>query len=306
LGDGLTQVFFAPVYRIVYGIFYAFSLLPWRVMYFFSDCLYALVYYVIGYRKKVVMDNLAIVFPEKTEKERVRVAKDFYRNFTDYFFEIIKLISISESEVKKRITGNIELINELPAEVKSISLVSGHFFNWEIANLAVALISRFKVLGVYMPIGNKIFDRLMCEVRGKYGTVLIPATDFKREFVKYARTNFALGLIADQNPGDPAFAHWMPFFGRLTPFLKGPERNSKANNSAVIYGHLYKERRGYYKVDATLITLDPNSFEEGALTKKLVEITEASIRKKPSNYLWSHRRWKWQFDETKHADLVVK
>lgn len=252
------------------------------------------------------MKNLSIAFPEKTEKERRRIAKDFYHNFLDSFIEMIKLVAIDESELRRRVTGNVEVINGLVGKVPNVSIVSAHFFNWEFANLAVSLETQFPLLTVYMPVKNKAFDKLMYNMRKKFGARLIPATNFRREFLQYARTDFSLGLVADQNPGDPMQAYWLPFFGKLTPFVKGPEKSSKANKSGVVFLHFYKVKRGHYKLDYTLVSTDPKSYADGALTKELVQLTEDAIRKTPSNYLWSHKRWKYEFHEEAHGKLVVK
>lgn len=261
---------------------------------------------MVGYRKDVVMHNLSIAFPEKAEKERVRIAKDFYHNFLDSFIEMIKLITINEKQFRKRITTNIEVVNELEGKVPNLAMVSAHFFNWEFANLATSLDSKFPVLTVYMPVKNKSVDKLMYNMRSKFGSKLIAATNFRREFFPYARLNFGLGLIADQNPGNPGQAYWLPFFNRLTPFVKGAEKTSKANNSGVVFLHFYKIKRGFYKFDWQVVTTDPKSYGDGQLTKELVKLTEEAIRKTPSNYLWSHKRWKHQFQEEHHANLVVK
>ncbi|MDB5191529.1 MAG: KDO2-lipid lauroyltransferase, partial [Segetibacter sp.] len=296
-------------YHVLYGFFYLLSLLPWRVLYFISDCLYAVLYYVVGYRKQVVMHNLLLAFPEKTEAERLRIAKDFYHNFLDNFIEVIKLLHISEKEFRSRIKSNVEVLNALEGQVPNVAIASAHFFNWEYANLAISLESRFQLLTVYMPVKNKAFDKLMYKMREKFGAKLIPATppaEFRKAFLQHARTSYALGLVSDQNPGNPNNAYWLPFFGRLTPFVKGAEKSAKSAKSGVVFLHFYKIKRGYYGFEYKLVTTDAKSYEDGQLTKELIRLTEAAIRRFPSNYLWSHRRWKWEYNEEAHGKLVVK
>jgi KDO2-lipid IV(A) lauroyltransferase len=293
------------MYYLLYGFLYTLSLLPWRVMYLISDALYLLLYYVIGYRKAVVMQNLQTAFPEKTAGERERIAKDFYHNFLDTFMEMIKLISISEKQFRKRNTINIEVLNNLDGKVPNVAIVSGHFFNWEIGSLSISLDSKFKLLAVYMPVANKAFDKIMYDMRTKFGATFIPATDFKNHIIKYSDTSFALGLLSDQNPGNLDNAVWVPFFGKLTSFVKGPEKFSVRNNSAVVFGQCHRIKRGYYNFELSVVTTDPHSFPDGALTKKLIELTEDNIRKNPSNYLWSHRRWKHEFKE-EYRDRVIQ
>ena len=293
------------MYYIIYGFFYLLSLIPWRLIYLISDVLYAFVYYVIGYRKDVVMFNLSIAFPEKTESERIRIAKDFYHNFVDTIVETIKMISVSNNELKKRFSSNVEVLNELYESGQNIQLHGGHFFNWELVNLNIGIISKYPFIAVYQPLTNKIMDRIMLNMRQKNGTILIPASDFRDNFHKYVDDRYAMALVADQNPPNEYKAHWVNFFGRLTPFVVGPEKGAKAKNTAVIFGHFYKVKRGYYRLDLDLITTSPNNFEEGKLTQVYAEYVERAVRKKPANYLWSHRRWKWEFDPNKHGDLLV-
>jgi len=293
------------MYYIVYGLFYALSLLPWRVMYFISDGIYTLLYYVFGYRKEVVMKNLLIAFPEKTQKERIRIAKDFYHNFVDTFIETIKLISISPKEFDKRCIRNADVINNLRASGQSVQLHSGHFFNWEFVNLGLQRDLTYRFLGVYHPLSSKVFDRLMIKVRAKYGTVLIPSSEFRTMFHQYTKEPYALGLAADQNPSNPMNAYWTPFFGKMTPFVKGPEKGSVRMNTAVVMVEFYKVKRGYYKIDCSLMTTTPRELPDGEITKTLAAFVEDSIRRHPSNYLWSHRRWKFEFDEEKYGKLVI-
>ncbi len=295
------------MYYIIYPLLYAISLLPWRVLYFFADGLYGVAYYLLGYRKEIVLSNLLIAFPEKTENERIRIAKDFYHNFVDTIVETIKLLSTSNEVLEKRFTCNIEILNELyDSSNQNVQLMCGHFFNWEIINLNVARVCKYPFVVVYQPLSNKVMNRIMLDLRTRTGTILVPANDFKNNFHDYVNEKYALALVADQNPPNPLKAHWMPFFNRLTPFVVGPEKGAKANNTIVIFGHFYKVKRGYYHTQLELITTKPSDFEDGQLTKLYKEYVERAVKLKPANYLWSHRRWKWEFDQEKYEHLIVK
>ena len=297
------------MYYIIYPLLYLLSLLPWRVLYLLSDFAYLILYYISGYRKDVVMKNLSIAFPEKTEAERITIAKEFYRNLTDTFIETIKLLSVGDKEFAKRYTSNVEIVNAHFDSGINVTLLAGHFFNWEFVNLGEARYGKYPFVGVYMPVSNKAFDRIMFNMRKRYGTILIPAVDFKTRFQEYLTNvdgRYALALAADQNPGNPAKAHWIKFFGRLTPFVPGPEKGAKLDNTAVFFGHFYKVKRGYYHTQLELLTTTPQEFENGKLTELYVACVEKAIRLKPANYLWSHRRWKWEFEEEKYGSLVIK
>ena len=294
------------MYYIVYGFFYVFSLLPWRFFYLLSDGISFLLFAVFKYRREVVLQNLAIAFPEKTKEEHLKIAKQFYRDFTDHFLESIKLISISKKELNKRFQCDYSPMNDLYDSGLNITLLSGHFFNFEFANTAYAINMRYPFVGVYMPLSNKIFDQLFYTIRTRFDTNLVAATHFKKEFSVYAKGRYVLGLIGDQNPGNPGNSYWTNFFGRMTCFVKGPEKGARYNKNAVILCYIFKTQRGYYQSKLKVLTTDPSTLPEGEITKQMVAFFEESIRKNPSNYLWSHRRWKWQYDENKHQHLVIK
>lgn len=296
------------LYFIFYCFFYLISLLPWRVLYFISDGIAFLLRKVIKYRVGVVNHNLAIAFPEKSIEERSKIAKAFYQQFTDSFIETIKLISISEKEFNKRFISNIEILNDLYKTGQSVQIVTGHFFNWEFANLGASKDILYPFIVVYMPLGNAFFNKLIFDMRARFGSVLIPATSFRSQFHQHVSkgNSYALVLAADQNPGNPLQAYWTPFFGKLTPFVKGPEKGGKLNNTAQVFAHFYRTKRGHYKLDLELITTTPNDFKEGALTAVFVKVLEDKIRQEPVNYLWSHRRWKYNYDAALHENLLVK
>lgn len=266
-------------------------------LYGIADFFFFILYVLIGYRKDVVMKNLAIAFPEKTEEERKKIARQFYRNFCDNWIEAIKLFSISKRTLNKRVTADYSEINALYKKGKSCQLHLGHMFNWEWGNVHFALHTPYKWLGVYAPISSKIFNRLFLHLRNKFNTVLLPANDMKRAMLPHRGTQYALGLAADQNPSNPFKCYWLNFFDTKTAFMYGPERGARAGNIPVIYIELTKPRRGYYHIQAILLEEDPAETKEGELTLRYVRLLERTIRNQPDIYLWTHKRWKHHWSE---------
>jgi KDO2-lipid IV(A) lauroyltransferase len=283
------------MYYLLYGFLYLISLLPMRALYLVSDFFYVIVYYLLGYRKKIVLQNLSIAFPEKTEAEKKRIAKKFYRNFTDTFIETIKFISAGKSFFRKHFTGDISLLHELHKKGKKCQVHLGHNFNWELANLGVALNCDYLMLIVYMPINNQAIDRIFKNIREKFGSVLLPATKMSTAIIPYRNQQYLLALVADQNPGNPSKAYWLNFFGKPTPFVLGPEKGARANEAAVVFAHFTKKKRGIYEVHFELATEDPLSLPETELTRIYIHHLETVIRQQPEMWLWSHRRWKHEW-----------
>lgn len=251
------------------------------------------------------MQNLAIAFPQKTEKEKQAIAKQFYKLFVDTFIETIKLISITKKEFLRRTEFDATLIEELSSKSQSIQLHSGHFFNYEFMNLAMSIFCRNNFIGVYSPIGSKPIDRIIKNMRSKFGTILIPNNEFKNNFSKYNQQPYTIGLVGDQNPSNPQKAIWTSFFGQKTAFVRGPEVGSKGNNTAVIMVYINRKKRGFYKIETKLLTTEPKNSPNGFITKELINFIEQKVYENPANYLWSHKRWKHKYDEEKYGKLWV-
>ena len=281
-------------YRLWYGVLLLLSLLPMKVLYFLSDGIYLLIYHVIGYRKKVVMDNLQIAFPEKTEKEKIKIAKKFYHNFIDSFIEVIKLVSAGEAFLNKRFTADTKVLNQLYTSGKSSQLHLGHTFNWEWGQLVLSSLTPYKLLVVYMPISNHSFEKLFYRLRTRSGNVFLPANNMRNAMSPYLETQYLLGLVADQNPSNPDTAYWREFFGRPTPFVSGPEKGARAGQLPVFFAYMVKPKRGVYHAVLELATKNAAELPEGELTTRYVKYLEEVIRKNPDMWLWSHRRWKHQ------------
>lgn len=285
------------MYYIIYPLLYLVSLLPFFILYGISDFIAFLLYHVVKYRKDVVLGNLQIAFPEKTSAERIKIAKKFYQYFTDTFIESLKFISISKKQLLKRSTGTFDVINDLIDKGYNINLMAGHQFNWEYANLLYAINLKIPFVGVYMPVSNKALDKIFFDVRKRYGTILIGASDFKNKMHDVFKKQYMLALAADQNPADPTWGFWVKFFNHPTPFLTGPEKGAVKNNAAVVYVGFKKVKRGYYQFNTTLLAEQSANTKPGELTLLYKNILEQTIKEDPANYLWSHRRFKFEWKE---------
>ena len=283
--------------RVLYSFYFLISLLPLRILYVFSDITVFIIHRLLRYRKQVVMQNLMIAFPEKTEKEREVIATKFYQNMVDALMETIKLISASDQQFEKMFLVDPALFKQLQQTDKKIQIHGMHNFNWEILNLGISKHLQLPFLGVYQPIKNLFFESLLTKIRTRYGTILIPAPDFKQQYLPYKDQQYVIALVADQHPKRPDQSWWINFFGRPTAFTQGPEKAARETNNRVVFGNFYKIKRGVYTCTADQILDDPASMLPGELTKQYVAFVEKSIRERPDNYLWSHRRWKHEFKE---------
>lgn len=286
------------MYYVVYGLFYLLSRLPFSVLYLISDFFYLLAYYLIRYRRKVVYDNLLTAFPEKSDGERAAIAKAFYHNLIDTFVESIKLLSLSKKSLLKRTTANFDVINSIAAQGKNIQFQPGHQFNVEFYNLLYSLnIKDFSFVFVYMPISNKVIDRIFYKIRSRFGSVLIAATKFREQKKLFENRQYGITLGADQNPSYIQGAFWMNFFGKPVPFLPGPANTAVKKSTAIVLVEFIKVKRGYYRFENTLLTSDASKDDPQHLTRAYRDFIEERIKSQPANYLWTHKRWKHEFKD---------
>ena len=289
------------VFAIAYPFIWVLSRLPMRILYIKSDFIYILMYYIIGYRKKVVLDNLKLSFPEKSDEELKKISKKFFKHFIDLIMESVKAFSISEKQILKRYKyKNPELVNKYAKQGRNIALVGAHQANWE-WSISMPLAINIDVYGAYTKLNNTYFEKWVRESREKFGVNGYKTSDTVRGMQKNFndKKQGAYILLSDQSPQPHKTYYWREFFGIKVPIHTGAEMLSKKFDYVVINYVAKKVKRGYYEVEFQLITDAPKDFEDYQITDKYTELTEENIKQQPELYLWSHRRFK-------HRDKVPK
>lgn len=292
------------LYYIVLAVWYVFSLLPLRVHYVISDMMFWLLYGLVGYRKKVVRNNLSESFPEKTDEELRKIERGFYHFFCDYMVESVKLMTISREELKKRMVfRGTELVEKSIDNGQSCAIYLGHLCNWEwVTSLPLWVTPKAQCGQIYHPLENKDFDRLFLRNRQRMGAECIAMQDTLRKIVEYRRIGqpIIIGYISDQKPYWVNIHHWVDFLHHDTPVLTGTERIAKKMNHAVFFLDIRRVKRGYYEADIQLVTREPQKMKDYELTDIYFDMLEKNIRQAPEFWLWSHDRWsrtRKEFDE---------
>lgn len=291
------QDFGYKILRFVLGLF---ARLPFAVLYIFADFLYIIIYYIVGYRRKLVDRNLALCFPDKSDKERRNIARQFYHNFADYIVESIKLLHISDEEMARRFSfGNMELIDQLVASGKSIVIYFSHCGNWEWAPSMTLHTARrpgdgVEYCQVYRPLRNKAFDRLMLDIRGRFGSLSFPKASVLRDLLRLRKSGkvSVTGFMSDQKPSHGDEGIIAMFLNRPTAFIHGTELLARRLDMAAIYWDVEKPSRGHYHITCRLVADDPTSLIDGDLTRRYIALLQDTILRNPSIWLWTHNRWK--------------
>lgn len=282
------------VYILVYPIIWLISILPFRVLYIKSSFISFIFYYIIGYRKKMVLDNLKIAFPEKSGKELKSIRRKFYRHFVDVFMEMIKSFTISKKTLAKHYKyTNIELFDELYKDEKSIVLVGSHYANWEwIIGLSAHV--KYKSYAAFTRVNNKYFNKKVLNSREKFGAKFIKTSSIISTMDKNNKENIQslYGLLSDQSPQLKKTHYWSEFFGVKVPIHTGAEMLAKKYNMNVVYIHTKKVKRGYYETTFELITDDVKKYSNYELSDVFLRKIEQQILQKPEHYFWTHNRFK--------------
>lgn len=240
-------------------------------------------------------DNLKLVFPEKSTEEIITIRKKFYSHMCDMFLEMVKSISISEEELKKRfVYTNIEEIRRIEKLDKSIMLMCGHYasFEWLFALQLHDL--KHDAFGIYKKIKNPGFDKLINDIRKRFGAELIQNSKANMRIARneQAGSRGAYAMIADQSPKSPSYKFWTDFMDKKVPFYTGSERIAKEFDMVVLYLHVEKVKRGHYEASLINISDNPSETENNQITLDYIQLLEKQIREKPEFYLWTHKRWK--------------
>lgn len=283
------------VYIILKAAIFLTSILPFRILYLISDMMFLILYYVIGYRKKVVMENLSIAFPEKSKEELAVIMKKFYRHFVDIFVETVKSFTISEKQLKQRVLlTNPELLDACFDKNKSVIILSGHYANWEWVSSVVETSLKYNLSVAYKRISNKYIDRLFKRNRNRFGVTVVQS----KEFYSYILSNLknenyqAYGFIADQSPKLKQIKYWGTFMGVEIPVINGPEVIARKLDLPVFYFHTERVKRGVYQSTFILLEESPKKAELNEITNRYIVELEKQIRKAPEYYFWTHKRFK--------------
>ena len=295
------------LYFPLYALFCVLSWLPLSALYVVSRLLYYIVYYVVRYRRKVTRDNMAKAFPDKSDAELSQMERDFYRYFTDYMVETIKLLHISDAEMRRRMEFvDAEVVDRFTREGRSVMVLLGHYGNWE----WIPSITRWcemsdsLIIGqIYNPLHNEWFNDFFLRLRSRFGTISIAKKNTLRELLQHRRDGKTslIGFISDQSPDRHSIRYFTTFMGRETATIIGYETLAKKLDMAVVYIDVEVIKRGYYRATFKLLEENPTACPEYDIVDRYMQALEQTIRRAPHAWLWSHRRWKYTPSHMKKA-----
>ena len=295
--ETLQNIIYSPLYLW----FKLHALLPMRVLYLLADLLYYPLYYVVHYRRRLVLENMRNAFPDKSEQELIRLEKKFYRHFCDYIVETIKLLHISDEEMRRRMVfEQTDIIDRLFDQNRSIIILLGHFGNWEWVPSVTLWIHHPEAISgqIYRPLKNEWFDRFFLKLRSRFGTICIAKKESLRAILQMKRSGrpSITGFMSDQTPSPANIHHWARFLSQDSPVLTGYEKIARKTDFAVLYFDVEVVKRGYYKATIREVALQPNELPEFEITDRYTALMEKTILRNPWAWLWTHKRWKYKHE----------
>lgn len=269
------------------------SLLPLPILLLFARILYYPLYYLVGYRKKVVRENLKRSFPDKSQSEILAIEKTFFKYFVDLVFEVIKMASISRSELNRRVKfKGLEQLETYFKQGKSVLACTGHYGNWELCMLALGTNLSAPAYVIYKPLTNKIFENWFIKIRTQYGNKFVAMRQTLRALTANREVPTMFCFASDQTPTREEAHYFLPFLHQDTAVLLGLEKIALQTNRPIFYFDVTYVKRGFYEIECILLCEEPKLTENHQITHKLFEFLENRIVEAPAYWLWSHRRWK--------------
>ena len=285
------------VYFLAYPIIYLLASIPFSFLYVLSDLIRFIIYNLLGYRKKVVRANLRKAFPDKSEKELKWIEQKFYTHFCDITLEAFKTFKMNTSEMQKRMVfKNLSVLTQFERENRSAIIMCGHYSSWEWM-MSVGYNTQSKCYGIYTPIMNRYINQLVIKIRKKHKGYLISRYSALKEIESMEQRGEVsiYGFASDQSPRPKPKSYWRPFLSVKVPVFVGAELVAKKHNSGVVYARINRVKRGFYEVHFELISDQPQKEVPNRITDTFTEWLEQDVYCDPTQYLWTHNRFK-------HAD----
>jgi KDO2-lipid IV(A) lauroyltransferase len=280
--------------NLVLLFIYAFAVQPFILLRRWRDIIFILLFYVLGYRKDVVWENLKNSFPDKSDNELKKIRRRYYFHLSNLIIETLVFFRINSKNLLKRVNfNNTEFLKKLYEKKKNVVLVMGHYGMWEWM-LVMPQIMKHHGVVIYKPLNDKFFDAFFKKKRVKFGGTALSMKETLRGLISLSRGEkpWLAAFVADQTPTANEINYWVKFLNQDTPVFLGPEKIAKRFNAAVVYAEMMPKGRNKYDVNFTLLAEDSINTEDGEITVKFNQELEKSIKKAPEYWLWSHRRWK--------------
>lgn len=274
-------------------------IIPYSAVVRAGESLGRFVFSVLKIRKRVVLNNLSIAFPEKTTGEQLLIARRAYQFFGRSVFEFIHCTRRPAQFVRSLYTIEGEdCLRHAVQRGRGGLVLSGHFGNWEIIGHVVSGLG-YPLSGIARTMRNKTIDRLLSAYRTSMGLNMIPLGISVREMIRRLKNNEFILVLSDQNAGRGGV--FVDFFRQKASTPQGAAVISLKMGVPIIFLWVVRLSTGKYRINFKEVDIDhiqglsqENVFK---VTQIYTRLLEEAIRRHPDHYFWMHRRWKSKISE---------
>jgi len=242
--------------------------------------------------KKIIFKNLSIAFPNFDENEKKQILKGMWINYGRIFAEYMFIKNFRQGSIGER-NINIEnqyILENVKKDSKPVIFISGHFNNFELMAMQIEKLG-IDLAAVYRPLNNKFLNPLMESIRKKYicKKQIKKGISGTKELLLNFKKGTSIALMIDQRVSEGIR---VDLFNEKALTTTIPAQFIKKFGAKIIPVHI--ERINVEKFNITF--QDPIKFSKDSniesITYKLNNILEEMIKKNPSQWIWSHNRWK--------------
>jgi KDO2-lipid IV(A) lauroyltransferase len=261
-----------------------------------SEWIGRLLFAVNRRHRRIALQNLLMAFGrEKTDEQRLGIARGVFVNLVRIVFEIGWYLRSDTRELTKHFTiTGLDDFARARSKGKGVLFLTAHLGNWELLPVA-ALLGRFPVSVVYRPLDNPFLDRFLLESRSRFGARTIPThRGAMRRIYRELRSGYPVAMLLDQNM-DWYEGVFVDFFKHRACTSKGMALMALKSGAPVLPAFLVRcDTRFHVAIGPELPLIrtgDPTKDVE-MNTEQYNRVIELYVRRFPDQWFWVHQRWK--------------
>ncbi len=266
----------------------------WRKSFF--SALATIGYYASKRYRKVSYQNLDFMFENKmSEKEKEEITKYAFKNLTFNFLHAMELRHMSIEDLQKKVTvQNIEAVERVHAQGRSVIYVTTHYCSWELGGASIGAFIE-PLIAVYKKMKNPTYQTWLLEARDAFGNISMEKTNVVKPLVKNLKNGVACGLLIDTNI-NPKEGLMVEFMGKSIRQTSTPAFLARKFNAAIIPVTMRTDDEKNY----TLMLFDEIKVDKSddvqadiqKATQLQADWLTKLISNEPKFWFWLHRRWK--------------
>jgi len=241
--------------------------------------------------KKKMLSNIKKALPNLEEKNLELIIKKMWTNYGRLLSEYMFIKNFRDSKLKKFfVVEGQEILDEISNSKEQVIFVSGHFNNFELMAMQIEK-SGIDLAAIYRPLNNIFLNKIMEKIRKKHicKNQIKKGRSGTRELLEFFNKKHSIALMIDQRVSEGIKSN---FFGHLASTTTIPAQIVKKFKCKVVPIYIERVNKINFKmtVNKPIRYEDESTIEE--ITENLNKLLEKMILLNPSQWIWTHDRWK--------------